>query len=158
VFTTEEAWQTRFPNEDDSVHLRLFPAIGDGWRDQELAKKWERIRHLRRAITGALEIERREKRIGSSLEAKPKIFVNQEDADLLAAIDGAELSITSGLDVVVGEAPAGTYTDPDVPGIAVVPALAEGQKCERCWQIFEKLESDGVCTRCADAVATLEAA
>ncbi|MGH1479622.1 MAG: isoleucine--tRNA ligase [Geminicoccales bacterium] len=158
VFTTEEAWQTRFPNEDDSVHLRLFPAIGDGWRDQKLAKKWERIRHLRRAITGALEIERREKRIGSSLEARPKIFVNQEDADLLAAIDGAELTITSGLDVVVGEAPAGTYTDPDVPGIAVVPALAEGQKCERCWQIFEKLEADSVCTRCADAVATLEAA
>ncbi len=158
VFTVEDAWQTRFPNENDSVHLRLFPDVPAAWHDPALAAKWERIRRVRRVITGALEIERREKRIGSSLEAKPRVYLTQEDADRLAGIDGAELTITSGLDIVVGAPPAEAFEDPDIPGIAVVPELAQGRKCARCWQLFEKLEADGVCARCADAVATLEAA
>ncbi len=158
VFTAEEAWKTRFPNDDDSVHLRVFPEIPSSWHDHALAEKWDRIRRVRRVITGALEVERREKRIGSSLEAEPTVYVIQQDADLLAGIDGAELAITSGLNVVVGAPPADAFTMDDVPGIGVKPALASGEKCERCWQIFDKLEADGVCTRCADAVATLEAA
>ncbi len=158
VFTTEEAWQTRFPDDNDSVHLRIFPEIPSSWHDQVLAEKWDRIRRVRRVITGALEVERREKRIGSSLEAKPTVFVTQQDADLLADIDGAELAITSGLDVVVGEPPVDAFMMDDIPGTGVKPALASGEKCERCWQVFDKLEADGVCARCADAVATLEAA
>jgi isoleucyl-tRNA synthetase len=109
-------------------------------------------------ITGALEVERREKRIGSSLEAAPKVYVSEAEAALLADIDGAELCITSGLEVMGGEPPANAFTLEDAPGIGVVPAKASGQKCQRCWQLFERLEADGVCARCADAVATLEAA
>ena len=158
VFTAEEAWQTRFPDENDSVHLRLFPDVPAEWRHPELAAKWEKIRRVRRVITGALEVERREKRIGSSLEAAPKVYVGEADAALLADLDGAELSITSGLDVIVGEPPANAFTLEDADGIGVVPAKASGEKCQRCWQLYEQLEADGVCARCADAVATLEAA
>ena len=158
VFTTEEAWQTRFPNEEDSVHLRLFPDVPSDWRNAELGSKWDKIRRVRRVVTGALEVERREKRIGSSLEAAPKVYVSEVEAALLADIDGAELSITSGLEVIVGEPPANAFTLDDAPGIGVVPALASGKKCQRCWQLFEQLEAGGVCARCADAVAILEAA
>ena len=158
MFTTEEAWQTRFPNEDDSVHLRTFPDIPSAWHDPDLAAKWERIRRVRRVVTGALEVERREKHIGSSLEAAPKVYVNAADVPLLKGIDGAELTITSGIEVIAGDPPSGAFTMEEVPGVGVVPERASGKKCERCWQIFEKLEADGVCTRCADAVATLEAA
>jgi len=158
VFTTEEAWQTRFPNENDSVHLRLFPDVPAEWHDPELAAKWEKIRQVRRVVTGALEVERREKRIGSSLEAAPLVYVTEADVPLLEGIDGAELTITSGITVVAGDPPADAFTDPDVPGVAVVPELAQGKKCARCWQVFGELEADGVCARCADAVATLEAA
>ncbi|MDH3660670.1 MAG: isoleucine--tRNA ligase [Alphaproteobacteria bacterium] len=158
VFTAEEAWQTRFPSEEDSVHLRTFPEIPAEWRAPELAAKWERIRRVRRVITGALEIERREKRIGSSLEAAPKAYVSEADAALLKEVDGAELTITSGLEVIAGVVPDGAFTLDDADGIGVVPALACGEKCQRCWQIFERLDAAGVCARCADAVATLEAA
>ncbi|MGI9418433.1 MAG: isoleucine--tRNA ligase, partial [Geminicoccaceae bacterium] len=139
VFTAEEAWLTRFPGDEDSVHLRTFPVISDDWRNEELAAKWERIRRVRRVVTGALEIERREKRIGSSLEAAPKVYVSAEDAALLADVDGAELAITSGLEVIAGDPPEGAFTLDDAPGIGVVPALAEGEKCQRCWQIFDTL-------------------
>ena len=158
VFTAEEAWQTRFPNEEDSVHLRVFPEIPADWRNPELAATWEKIRRVRRVITGALEVERREKRIGSSLEAAPKVYVGEAEAALLHEIDGAELSITSGLEVITGTPPANAFTLEDVAGIGVVPAPASGEKCQRCWQLYDKLEADGVCARCADAVATLKAA
>ncbi|MEM8948727.1 MAG: isoleucine--tRNA ligase, partial [Pseudomonadota bacterium] len=148
-----------FPSEDDSVHLRLFPEVPAEWRNAELAAKWERIRSVRRVITGALEVERREKRIGSSLEAAPKVYVSEADAALLREIDGAELTITSGIEVIAaGDPPEGAFRLEDAPGIAVVPKKASGEKCQRCWQFFDMLEPGGICARCAGAIATQEAA
>ena len=98
---------------------------------------------VRRVVTGALEIERREKRIGSSLEAAPEIYVSRCRA--AAAFDGldvAELMITSGAKLIEGAAPAGAFTMPEVPGVAVVPALAVGQKCARSWRIVDDVGAD----------------
>ena len=89
-------------------------------------------------MTGALEVERREKRIGSSLEAAPQVFVGEDDARLLATVDLAELAITSGIEVVAGAPPAGAFTLDDTPGVGVVPKLAEGTKCARCWQMLRR--------------------
>ena len=68
-FTAEEAWLSRYPSEDGSVHLELFPEVPAAWRNEALAEKWRKVRNVRRVVTGALEIERAAKRIGSSLEA-----------------------------------------------------------------------------------------
>ncbi len=68
-FTAEETWLSRHP-EAVSVHLELFPDLPESWRDPALEARWEKIARVRRVVTGALEIERREKRIGSSLEAR----------------------------------------------------------------------------------------
>ena len=157
VFTAEEAWLTRFPSEEGSVHLRLFPEPPAGWLDPELAARWERIRRVRRVVTGALEVERREKRIGSSLEAAPQVFVGEDDARLLATVDLAELAITSGIEVIAGTPPAGAFALDDTPGVGVVPKLAEGTRCARCWQSYATVDADGLCARCADAVAALAA-
>jgi isoleucyl-tRNA synthetase len=80
VFTAEEAWLARFGEESGSVHLQQFPIIPPEWRNDELAARWTRIRRVRRVVTGALEIERAQKRIGSSLEAAPVVYV--ADAEL----------------------------------------------------------------------------
>jgi isoleucyl-tRNA synthetase len=157
VFTAEEAWLTRFPSEDDSVHLRLFPEPPADWLDPDLAARWERIRRVRRVVTGALEVERREKRIGAGLEAAPQVFVGEDDARLLATVDLAELAITSGIEVIAGAPPAGAFTLDDTPGVGVVPKLAQGTRCARCWQSYATVDADGLCARCADAVATLAA-
>jgi isoleucyl-tRNA synthetase len=162
VFTAEEAWLTRFPSEDDSVHLRRFPEVPPEWHDASLGVRWERVRRVRRVVTGALEVERREKRIGSSLEAAPRVFVPAEDAEVLAGLDLAELAITSGIEVCTGEPPVDAFTLEDVAGVGVVPALARGQKCARCWQVLPEVGEQAVapdlCRRCADAIAALAAA
>ncbi len=155
-FTAEEAWLARHPDAEDSVHLRLFPELPAEWRDEALAARWERVRDLRRVVTGALEIERRDKRIGSSLQARPAIYAG---ADYLAAVDGidlAELCITSGVRLVAGEAPAGAFTLDGVTGVAVVPELADGEKCGRCWQVLPEVGRIAghrdLCGRCAEVV------
>jgi isoleucyl-tRNA synthetase len=157
VFTAEEAWLTRFPSEDGSVHLRLFPEPPAAWHDPGLGARWDRIRRVRRVVTGALELERRDKRIGSSLEAAPRVFVSAADAALLATVDLAELAITSGIEVVTAPPPEGAFVLDDTPGVGVLPERVRGSKCARCWQIYPAVDADGLCERCADAVAAAAA-
>ncbi len=159
-FTAEEAWLTRFPDESGttSVHLHLFPEIPSGWRDDALGARWQRIRSLRRVVTGALEIERAEKRIGSSLAASAAIHVeNETDRTALKDIDLADLCITSAAAFADGPAPAEAFRLDDVAGVAVVVSLADGEKCARCWKVLPEVGADdghdALCHRCADAVA-----
>ncbi|WP_426237041.1 isoleucine--tRNA ligase [Pararhizobium sp. DWP1-1-3] len=141
-FTTEEAWLSRDPSAV-SVHLEQFPAVPAEWRDEALAEKWKKIRTVRKVVTGALEVERRDKRIGSSLEAAPVVHVG--DADLLAALEGedlAEICITSGVTIVADAGPAQAFRLDDVASVSVEPALAEGVKCARSWRITADVGSD----------------
>ncbi len=161
-FTTEEVWQSRFGVGDDSVHLQQFITPDAAWHDAALAAKWDKIRNIRRVVTGALEIERREKRIGSSLEAAPVLYI--DDADLQAVIAGqnmADICITSQIDIRHEAAPAHAFTLDDVSGVGVVPAMAEGQKCQRSWKILPDVGSvDGypdLSPRDAAAVAEYDA-
>jgi isoleucyl-tRNA synthetase len=155
-FTMEEAWLERFPGDDSSVHLLDFPATPLEWLDQHLAAKWERIRRVRRVVTGALEIERRDKRIGASLEAAPVVHVADPDLRAaLASIDFADVCITSDLTLSGAAAPPNAFTLDDVPGVAVVPALAAGEKCARCWKVLPDVGTHahpGVCARCDAAL------
>jgi isoleucyl-tRNA synthetase len=141
-FTAEEAWLARDPSAP-SVHLESFPAVPASWRDDALAEKWRELRNLRRVVTGALELERAAKRIGSSLEAAPIVYV--ADPELFGTateIDLAELCITSGAVLVEGEGPPLAFRLADVPGVAVEPRLAEGKKCARSWKISPAVGSD----------------
>jgi isoleucyl-tRNA synthetase len=143
TFTSDEVWLSRYPSADGSVHLELFPEFPKRWRDDGLAEKWERIKRVRRVVTGALEIERAAKRIGSSLEAAPDVYVEDEQlAAALAGVDLAEIAITSAARLVAGPAPAGAFTLPDVRGVGVVPKRAEGKKCARSWRILPDVGAD----------------
>jgi isoleucyl-tRNA synthetase len=142
-FTAEEAWLARFPYHDASVHLQVFPPAPAAWRDAALAEKWRKVRTVRRVITGALEIERAQKRIGSSLEADPIVHVSDPALfEALVEIDLAEICITSAATLVSDEGPADAFRLPDVAGVAVVPNLAEGKKCARSWKISSAVGSD----------------
>ncbi len=149
-FTAEEAWLLYRPNAEASVHLASFPKIPREWRDENLAAKWDLIREVRSVVTGALEIARTDKKIGSSLEAAPVVYVT--DAELMAAfqdgpggsnnVDLAEVCITSDLTLKNSAVPEGAFTLANVPGVGVVVNLAEGKKCARSWRITKDVGSD----------------
>ncbi len=142
-FTTDEAWTMVRPDAEPSVHLTTFPENLGGYRDEALAKKWEAIGNVRRVVTGALEVERAAKRIGSSLEASPLVYVS--DKAMLATlfdIDLAEVCITSNAMVTNEDPPANAFTLSDVPGVAVVVEKAAGTKCARSWKILPTVGDD----------------
>ncbi len=142
-FTAEEAWLARTGSAEGSVHLELFPDIPAAWRDDALAERWRQVRQVRRVVTGAIEIERAGKRIGSSLEAAPIVHV--ADPELFVAlleIDLAEVSITSAATLMQGEGPAAAFRLDDVPGVAVEVQPAPGRKCARSWKILTSVGAD----------------
>ncbi|MBY0351026.1 isoleucine--tRNA ligase [Tabrizicola sp.] len=156
VFTMEEVWLERFPGEVSSVHLVDFPETPKAWRDDALAAKWETIRDVRRVVTGALEVQRTAKVIGSSLEAAPVVHV--EDSTMLAAlrtVDFADTCITSGISLTADPDPQEAFRLPEVPGVGVVFETADGEKCERCWRVLPDVGTHrhpGTCRRCNDAL------
>jgi len=158
-FTAEEAWLARSKNPDtDSIHLQTFPDIPSSWKNDALNNKWGRLRDIRRVVTGALEIERAAKKIGSSLQANPSVYVNADDAKLLSTLNAAEIFITSGATVSTDKAPSDAFTAEDVKEVAAAFAPAKGEKCERCWMVLESVGKNKthptLCDRCADVVSS----
>ena len=155
VFTMEEVWLERYPGAESSVHLVDFPETPGEWADPALAAKWDRIRAARRVVNGALEQQRVAKVIGASLEAAPVVHVSPEMAAALEGTDFADVCITSGITVTTEPAPEGAFRLADVPGVAVVFAPAEGEKCDRCWMILPDVGTHahpGTCARCDAAL------
>ena len=161
VFTTEEAWGHRHGADKGSVHLRLLPAPRPEWRSDALAARWEKLRDIRRVVTGALEVERREKRIGASLEAAPVLYLRDRAiAAEVAGADLAELFISSDVRIETGDGPADAFRLPEVDGVAVAVAESAHKKCQRCWRYVGDVgagkDHPDACGRCADAVDRLD--
>src|SRR3546814_2488494 len=103
--------------------------------------EWAKLREVRRLVTGALEVERAAKRIGSSLQARPVVHIQRPELkDAVAAVDFAEVAITSDIALSDAPAPAAAFRLPDVAGVAVVAEIAAGDKCERCWKVLPRAE------------------
>ncbi|MEL7255769.1 MAG: isoleucine--tRNA ligase [Pseudomonadota bacterium] len=161
VFTMEEVWLERFPQDqngdDASVHLQDFPETPAAWRDDALAEKWGRVRQARRVVTAALEVQRVDKVIGASLEAAPVVHVSDATLlDVLSSVDFEDVCITSDISLTAEAAPEGAFAMPEIEGVAVVFAKAEGEKCLRCWKITPDVGQyahPGVCKRCNDALS-----
>jgi isoleucyl-tRNA synthetase len=155
-FTMEEAWTTRFP-EAGSNCLRAMPATPEAWRNKAEAARWAKVQAVLAVVTGALEVERREKRIGGALEAAPVVHI--EDPQALAAFDGidaAEVFRTSSAELKQGAGPGQAFRLPEVPGVAVEPRRADGCKCGRCWRVLPEVKREGaLCLRCETALEEL---
>jgi isoleucyl-tRNA synthetase len=139
-FTTEEVWGTRYP-EGGSVHLLEWPEIDAGWRDAGLGAKWQRIVAARQKVTEAIEPLRRNKEIGSSLEAEIVARVSDRElAENLNSIDFAEICIVSSAAAEAGE-----------DDVQVIKTAKE--KCGRCWRYLPEVPEEGaLCGRCDEVV------
>jgi isoleucyl-tRNA synthetase len=139
-FTTEEVWTTRYP-DGGSVHLLEWPEIDAAWRDEALAAKWQAIVAARQRVTEAIEPYRREKTIGSSLEAEIRARLSDEAVrEALASVDFAEICIVSSAAVEAGED-------------SVDVAKTAREKCGRCWRHLPEVPEEGaLCARCEEVV------
>ncbi|MBW3559397.1 MAG: isoleucine--tRNA ligase, partial [Proteobacteria bacterium] len=145
-FTMEEAWRTRFPG-GGSVCARVFPPTPEAWRNEAEAERWAKVEQVLGAVTSVLEAQRREKAIGSALEAAPVVHLPSDD--LLAAFAGLEAEDVFRTSQAQlrgpGQAEPGpasvTVQRPQLPepGIVIEPLRAEGLRCARSWKVLPEV-------------------
>ena len=156
-FTAEEVWSARYPDAD-SVHMLEWPEVDAGWRDEALWAKWQRLRAIRTAVTGAIEPLRREKFIGSSLEAEvTALFYDPADLPLLHSTDFAEIAIVSAFEPCPGDRAAaaelGQIPADSIEDVRIEVRKTENEKCGRCWRHLPEVTTEGaLCTRCDEVV------
>jgi isoleucyl-tRNA synthetase len=160
VFTTEEVWSTRYP-EEGSVHLLEWPELQMGI-DPALLGRWHRMRQLRELAFAAAETARREKVIGSSLEAKITLVPTEKmtQADILNIIDNdvgvlSEIFITGEVNVTQGNPfDLREVSWNEDKSIGAVAHRTDHRKCGRCWRHLPEVPEDGdLCRRCEEVVA-----
>ncbi len=156
-FTTEEVWShmpSALKDKHESIHLTDFLTPNTEWHNIELYNRWEQIRNIKRVVTGALEIERANKTIGSSLQAEIDLFITPGQHQDIEHIDWAEITITSKVNTIIAKPMCESFKLDDVDGIGVQVQSAEGEKCARCWKIdlFVSQSENKLCMRCHDVV------
>ncbi len=141
-FTSEEAWQNRYKEDNDSVHLNEYKRPEENWMDSKISVKWNKIRDLRMSVNNEIEEKRKVGEIGSSLEAKIKLEVNENFYDFLKKFDLNEIFICSDVSMFLNS----KLIDYEVN---VFAEKAIGIKCERCWKVLREVnEKTKLCIRC----------
>ncbi len=151
-FTTDELWRHLPGAREDSVHLALFPTRASLGRlsDPPLTARWERLITIREQVLARIEPLRKDKQIGSSLQAKVVLSASGAEMELLRTHE-AQLPML----FIVSEVETRERTTGE--GLEVSIDRASGVKCERCWRYVPKVSADpgrpGICERCEDALA-----
>ncbi|MFL2841247.1 MAG: isoleucine--tRNA ligase [Candidatus Puniceispirillaceae bacterium] len=153
-FTAEEAWQSRHLDINQSVHLRSYDPVPADWHNDAIAAKWAQIRKARQVVMSALEAARNDGKIGVSLQATPMVYISADMQAAFAGQDAASLFITSNATLSSDAAPDGAFRLDAIDDVAVVVAVADGEKCARCWKITPEVTADvDICGRCHDVVS-----
>ena len=152
-FTMEEVWLNRYGENKSSIHLEDFPKTEKEWGDYKEISKWEIIKDVRKVVTGAIEVERKAKKIGSSLEVSPIVYLNKEKYLACESMNMQDICITSNITLIESDPPSGSFNLDEVSSVGVEIKLAKGEKCERCWKILEDVSKpESICSRCFEVI------
>ena len=160
AFTCDEIWKDMKHDSSRDARSPLFndiPTSGYIDIDEAFIAKWDRIHEIRTDVQKALELARKDKKIGKPLEAKVTLFADGELAEFLnSELDALpEIFITSAVEIKSGEGDV----KGDVDGLSVSISKAEGEKCERCWKFSTTVgcnhDHPTLCKECADTMAEL---
>jgi isoleucyl-tRNA synthetase len=159
-FTADEIWQhMQHEDRSQSVHMELFVPIKDQYRDPGLVDRWENIINVRREVTKALEVARKEKRVGHSLDASLTLGLPDRLTEPLRPYMNQlrSIFIVSSVQVVPVEEMDGGYESEEIEGLKVQVMPSEDTKCERCWvhdpSVGENDRHPSLCHRCHEAMA-----
>ena len=132
-FTTEEAWKAM--GNQTSIHLEDFLNTPAKYENLKINENWKIIKQIRKVITGALEIKRAEKLIGSSLEAHVDIYVDSETLEKIKNYPFDEISITSSFSLHVLTNDSQGFSLEDVYDVKIVVSKNKRTKVSKMLEI-----------------------
>jgi isoleucyl-tRNA synthetase len=156
-FTAEEIWEVLPGQKEESVHLVRFESVSDVPADSGADEAWGRLIRLREEVAAVLEEARREKTIGSSLEAAIAIAPSAELDRDRAAVGASGPGLADFLIVseVLGLNGSDGHVSQAYPDLRIRFEKARGTKCDRCWKVTPEAEGTGLCARCREVLSTL---
>ena len=162
-FTADEIWgYLKGKEHAPSVHADLFIPVNEAYEDPDLTSRWEDIITVRKEVTKALELARKEKRIGHSLDASVILGLSRPLKENLVAYQDQlrSIFIVSSVDIVDIDQLKDLHPSEIVEGLKVKVSPSSDQKCERCWvhdpTVGHDLNHPAICERCVQALAQME--
>ncbi|NGZ28990.1 MAG: isoleucine--tRNA ligase, partial [Magnetococcales bacterium] len=157
-FTAEEIWDYMAGEREKSVHLAQFPQPHPEWQQDGLEERWNRFRQIRGEAYRLLEIERQEKRLGTFMQAVVEYYADDELKAFLNSFDQPErlLIVSRAVVMDLDQAPEDAVTATEVSGLKIRTLLAQGEKCQRCWnwdsQVGQFADHPQLCGRCRQVI------
>ncbi len=167
-FTAEEAWGHLMGEDAGSVFMTSLPETGTYSITKDEEQFWNSIWPVRGEITKALELARREKRIGLALDARVDVKIPEEHLQSLLSYEKdlqrlseilKTITIVSQLHIVSEPSGSDIWEGEEIPGLKVAVASAEGKKCERCWTWTTEpadYQDSVICPRCLAVMQEIE--
>ncbi|MEJ2364604.1 MAG: isoleucine--tRNA ligase [Deltaproteobacteria bacterium] len=165
VFTAEEIWENvpPFPGKSDSIHLELLPKPSSAYEDDSLEEEWGLLLNVRAEVNRALELARKNKEVGHSLDAEITLGVKgalrenlQDRKDMLSGV-----FIVSKVRLTDPESLDSAISAVDIPGLLIQVKPASAMKCARCWIHDETVGAEPnqpeICSRCVKELAATDA-
>lgn len=160
-FTAEEIWAyiPQRPSDEESVFLSRFPEVEERFLDDKLEERWKRFLSVRDEVNRSLEMARKDKLLGSSLEANVELYLSEDLYNLLSPYKDLlpSLFIVSNVSIRTDAgSPEESFVSGEVEGLSILIRKAKGRKCERCWNfsldIGKDKEHPTICPRCSGAL------
>ena len=156
VFTAEEIWQ--FMGNDGSVHVDSYREPQQEWYNDAVAKTMDILVDIKKDVLKALEIARKDKMIGSSLEADVHLYIpGTSTRELVESIPDSKRFFQVA-DVYLESEKSSTMADYENSSIAITRST--GKKCSRCWNYSHNIGTHPahpeLCQRCTDIVLKLD--
>ena len=156
AFTSDEIWRSMKHRKSENAERVLYndmPEPIDVSVDDEFVARWDKLHQIRDDVKKALEIARKEKTIGSSLDAKVVLHCDSELLPFVKSVEEGLPAVLIVSQVEIAEGGEGTFKGEELPGLSVTVSHAEGEKCSRCWGYGHTVGSDpehpDICARCA---------
>jgi isoleucyl-tRNA synthetase len=156
-FTADELWRHLPGRREESVHIAVFPTEAElePMVDRDLLERWVKLATLREQVLAEIEPLRKNKQIGSSLQAKVVLSVTAAELAALEPFSSQLPMLFIVSEVELRPAPADVEAHGEAaPRITI--ERASGVKCERCWRYVPEVSTEeawaGLCDRCQEAL------
>jgi len=143
-----------------SVHIQKYYPLNKEYDNPEIAEKMDQLVNIKKDVLKALEFKRKEKVIGTSIEADLAVFVKSDIVRKMLMDMGDEakrfFQVSS---ITVVDTKTEGMEDFENSSLSVKKSV--GTKCVRCWNYSDGIGSDEkhpeLCPRCTSIIRKIMA-
>lgn len=143
----------------DSILLADVPAVPKKYLNSKLEERWDKLLEIREEVYKVLEIARKNKDIGGSLDAQVELYAQEKNRKFLESVCDTLPLVFICSKVILNDAkavPVEAVASEQIKDLNIIVKKASGKKCIRCWNYRETVGKGSghpeICERCLEAI------